>query len=313
MAADVIAEALAAGPRATLAVMYHYVRPPDAGLSGIVPLTPAAFRHQLELLTRHFDVVDPDTLPDGRPTSRPKAVITFDDGTRDQYDFAFPILREMGLPAVIACISGPRLLGMVPTVHLVHLLLSKLGARGLWAEVEAGGGIPADFPYEKSRSVYHYESDADRAHVKYLMNFVLGPLEAQRLASEVHARAIGPVEQLARDWYVTDEQIREMSGAGIRFAVHAQRHLPLFGPLERFYEDELKPCESWLEGLTGKRPDSYAAAFGGNSTEGLTVDALAALMRSKGYRQIYTTRPGLNLGDRFFVERVDCNKLPTGG
>jgi peptidoglycan/xylan/chitin deacetylase (PgdA/CDA1 family) len=127
MATDVIAEALAAGPDATLAVMYHYVRPPDPGLSGIVPLAPEAFRHQLELLTRHFDVVDPDTLPEWRRTARPKAVITFDDGTRDQYDFAFPILREMGLPAVIACISGPRLLGLVPTVHLVHLLVESDG------------------------------------------------------------------------------------------------------------------------------------------------------------------------------------------
>jgi len=310
--ADVLAEALAAGPDATLAVMYHYVRPPDPALSGIVPLTPEAFRFQLELLARDFDVVDPDTLPDRRKTSRPKAVVTFDDATRDQYDFAFPILREMGLPAVIACISGPRLLGLVPTVHLVHLLLSKLGAKGLWAEVEKSGALSGPFPYEKARSVYHYESDLDRAYVKYALNFVLEPVGAQALASAIYARTVGPVADLARDWYVTDDQIREMAAAGIRFAVHAQRHLPLYGPLERFHAEELAPCEGWLEGLLGRRSESYAAAFGGNSSEGLTLDALADLLRERGYRQVYTTRPGLNRGGGFFVERIDCNRLPTG-
>ena len=62
------------------------------------------FRKHIEVLCETHDVVRLDdaldVLAGKRTARRDLAVITFDDGYRDVYDHAFPILREMKLPAV---------------------------------------------------------------------------------------------------------------------------------------------------------------------------------------------------------------------
>src|SRR5262249_12279768 len=60
---------------------------------------------QLTMLKKHFAIVPLGALlkNDGIAgrSARPRCVITFDDGWRDNYDLAFPILRRHGLPATI--------------------------------------------------------------------------------------------------------------------------------------------------------------------------------------------------------------------
>jgi peptidoglycan/xylan/chitin deacetylase (PgdA/CDA1 family) len=67
-------------------------------------LIESSFRSQMQYLQRSFDVLPlseaVEQLRGGR-ISRPTAAITFDDGFQNNYDVAFPILRELGLPATI--------------------------------------------------------------------------------------------------------------------------------------------------------------------------------------------------------------------
>src|SRR5207248_4301917 len=62
------------------------------------------FRKHLEVLCQTHEVVRLDdaleVLAGRRAARRDLAIITFDDGYRDVYEHAFPILREMKLPAV---------------------------------------------------------------------------------------------------------------------------------------------------------------------------------------------------------------------
>ncbi|UCG61168.1 MAG: polysaccharide deacetylase family protein [Candidatus Zixiibacteriota bacterium] len=64
-----------------------------------------AFDHQLEYLKSKYRVIDLEqlvqTFSDDRRASRPMAVITFDDGWRDNYSNAFPLLKKHNLPARI--------------------------------------------------------------------------------------------------------------------------------------------------------------------------------------------------------------------
>lgn len=75
------------------------------------------FERQLEWLGTHCDVIGPDALrrrAGGRPGGRVPILITFDDGTRDYYDLAYPALKRYGMPAVVFPITDyidhPRLL-----------------------------------------------------------------------------------------------------------------------------------------------------------------------------------------------------------
>jgi len=68
-----------------------------------------SFRQQMNYLQRNFTVLHLskalDQLLSGK-IHEPTAVITFDDGYQNNYDLAFPILREMNLPATIFLTTG---------------------------------------------------------------------------------------------------------------------------------------------------------------------------------------------------------------
>src|SRR5262249_31487324 len=68
-----------------------------------------SFRQQMHYLQRHFRVLPLSEAIDQMVCGKidePTAVITFDDGFQNNYDVAFPILKENGLPATIFLTTG---------------------------------------------------------------------------------------------------------------------------------------------------------------------------------------------------------------
>ena len=99
-----VARALSAGrPRI---LVYHNF---SAGGGGESPVSVASLRYQLEHLRRHFRVVKLSELcrqlATGRPARRLLA-LTVDDGRRNCYEFLFPLLKELQLPATFFVVSS---------------------------------------------------------------------------------------------------------------------------------------------------------------------------------------------------------------
>jgi peptidoglycan/xylan/chitin deacetylase (PgdA/CDA1 family) len=86
---------------AAVVVAFHRVHD---GAAGSDPLTVGVrqFEHYCEFFRRHFRVVAlpdlVDRLVSGRPLRR-RLAITFDDGYRDNFDNAAPVLERLALPA----------------------------------------------------------------------------------------------------------------------------------------------------------------------------------------------------------------------
>ncbi len=63
------------------------------------------FRRQMEFIKSHYTPVSLsrliEALSSGKPLPERAALITFDDGLKNNYDVAFPILMEMEIPAAI--------------------------------------------------------------------------------------------------------------------------------------------------------------------------------------------------------------------
>lgn len=84
---------------AAVVLAYHRIGPADAPFRKV---TIANFRAQMAWLQRHCTVLHPMELRRAveDPPRRLPVLITFDDGYRDYYEHAVPILREFGVPAV---------------------------------------------------------------------------------------------------------------------------------------------------------------------------------------------------------------------
>ena len=86
-------------------VFYHYVRDVErTEFPDIKALSPSAFAAQLDWLQMRFDVIDGSTFEravrSGAGFNRPTALLTFDDGFVDHYEYVFPVLRSRGLGGI---------------------------------------------------------------------------------------------------------------------------------------------------------------------------------------------------------------------
>lgn len=92
-------------------LMYHRVVG-DSGLE--LDIDAEVFRRQLEWLKKNCWVISLDSLVDGellnckdaRGLDKPKVVLTFDDAYLDFYQFVWPLLKSMQLPATLYAPTG---------------------------------------------------------------------------------------------------------------------------------------------------------------------------------------------------------------
>ncbi|MBK8740374.1 MAG: polysaccharide deacetylase family protein [Betaproteobacteria bacterium] len=79
----------------------------------LVSAVQAEFEWQMAYVARHFRPVScqqvVDALRHGTALPRRAVMITFDDGFRDNYEVAFPVLRRQGVPALF--FLGRRAIG----------------------------------------------------------------------------------------------------------------------------------------------------------------------------------------------------------
>lgn len=94
-------------------LMYHYVSVPPAGSDVYrrdLSVSPDLFRSHLQALAdagytpiSMYDLVD--HLNRGAPLPEKPVILTFDDGYRDNYENAFPLLQEFGMTAMFFVVS----------------------------------------------------------------------------------------------------------------------------------------------------------------------------------------------------------------
>ncbi len=94
-------------------LMYHYVSVPPAGSDVYrhdLSVSPALFRSHLQALAdggytpiSMYDLVD--HLNQGKPLPEKPVILTFDDGYRDNYENAFPLLTEFGMTGMFFVVS----------------------------------------------------------------------------------------------------------------------------------------------------------------------------------------------------------------
>jgi peptidoglycan/xylan/chitin deacetylase (PgdA/CDA1 family) len=296
------AQRRAVGGRRVLILSYHR---PVADLSAeegrTVPtmtVSVKTLRRHLELLSESYDLVSLDAALDaleGRVIPRRDlAVITFDDGYRGVYLHAFPILKELGVPAVVYVPSG-----YVGTARrLLHDrlwdALARMEARGLppnavglkpphldWLRDAVEGAPGVDGALERLIS----------EHASVRLNELADALE-ERLGLRGGRVLEG---HLCMTW----EMLRELHAHGVTVGAHTTDHSVLtHEPLEHAARD-LARCKEELESGLGSRVRHFAYCNGWYSP------GLAQALMKLGFRSAVTTEdlPNLPGIDPFALKR----------
>ncbi len=89
-------------------LLYHRISPAEDTYHR--PLDPVSFREQIKYIADNFKILGLEQLAgmirSGRSLPEKAAVITIDDGYRDSYDYAYPILQEYEVPATVFVVTG---------------------------------------------------------------------------------------------------------------------------------------------------------------------------------------------------------------
>ena len=80
---------------------YHTLSADQGGPDAWTALRVSDFRAQLAELRKTYDIVSLDEGMEPAPGSRPRAVVTFDDGDRGLFDHLFPLLQDDPVPVTI--------------------------------------------------------------------------------------------------------------------------------------------------------------------------------------------------------------------
>lgn len=289
-----------------LVINYHRVGDADA-----TPYDPAVFsadaaefQAQMDFVSRHLA---PVTLADAlayleeparpHPSGRCRALITFDDGYRDNFDIALPILRKSGLQAVFFLPTSFVGTGQIPWWDEIAFIVKSARQRAFQLSYPR----PASF-------------DIDGAGLRNVLREVLNlyklpeMLDAARFVSELETACRGRRPDGGERCFMTWEEAARMARGGMAIGAHTHTHRLLGRLSEAEQVDELETPRRILRERTSVEADTIAYPVGARSSFTGETKALAA---KAGYRAGFSFYGGVNGGsqpvDRFDVRRVGAD------
>jgi len=235
------------------------------------------FDAQIRMIAENFDVVslaDFETiLPNGRGR---RVMITFDDGYRDNYSNAYPILKSHGIPATFFITTGFLDNAQLPWWDEIAWMVRSSPLKALEPNRWTTASVSFDEPDRElaiNRLLSIYKGLSGSFTDEYL-KFLGEALQCGR----------GP-DQVAHELWMTWDMIREMRDNGMTFGGHTHTH-PILANLSPEEQDvEIGTCHRRLIEELGEPIDAFSYPVGGpKSFNAATRDALAR----HGFRWSFT-------------------------
>ena len=217
---------LAAHPRwnGVVVLTYHRIgNPAESPLDrNVFSATAAEFDEHISFLKRESDIVGPGDISELVRRPGRHVMIAFDDGYRDNYDLAFPILTAHGVPATFFLCTGfldgqvmswwDEIAWLVRSSPLPEIRLSP------WLDTPLRVG-----PLKSEASI-----QTVLARYKSLSSH-----SAQEMVATLRDRSGSPVLDagIADNLWMTWEMAREMAAAGMEIGGHTVTH-PLLSRLD---------------------------------------------------------------------------------
>jgi peptidoglycan/xylan/chitin deacetylase (PgdA/CDA1 family) len=293
---------------------YHYIRENfNAKFPSIFGITPKDFRKQLLLLKNEGTFIQSnflvENLKEVLESKDNHFLITFDDGLKEQFENALPVLDELNIPAIFFINSINHIEKKVSLAHQIHLVRSVISSKVLFENLQKETGKKLNQQeIQQAHQFYRFDSPQS-AELKYFLNVLLDFATQEKFINAIFTQYFDEKEVLENLYMNTDEiqQLikREYIGS------HTHSHLPLGIYDEQTILYELETTKKYLENLGGVPIDCVAYPYG---TKEAITEEVVNLAKQVGYKLGFTTKQGVNnsIDDLLLLNRFDCNDLIGG-
>jgi peptidoglycan/xylan/chitin deacetylase (PgdA/CDA1 family) len=294
--------------RHLLVLNYHRIASPAGHLldDGVLSATPEDFAAQVRCLRDLFDLPPVEkvlrTVAAGCRFSRPTALITFDDGYRDNVLHALPVLRELGVPGLFFVCTGFVNDSPLPLWDRITYVFKQAPADSLVLDYP--------FAYRVSFAATPRWYAAERYFCD--LSRCLAATDRERFFAHLEERAAVtvPVDALRRDLFATWDELRLLAESGMTVGAHTLTHPPLAQLSEERQRHELVGCKRLLEEHVGRPVLALSYPFGDRDFFDARTMRLA---RQAGYLAAFSYYGGSNAPgqDPFDVRRVPVDRDVT--
>lgn len=295
-------------PGALVVLMYHRVLPQDSPARRTeqpgMYVSPETFDLHLTELQRRFELVHLEEwlqrAKRGATLPRLACAITFDDGWRDNYEFALPVLVRHAAPATIFLVSS-----YIGTAYrfwpnrLMTLLRKSFAEPGsvtfpeslsrIVSPVLAAAASREELRAEDIDAVVQRAKDWDEEEIRGLVETAAGSCGDHGDAGEILDR----------------EQVTKMGATGlVRFGSHTATHFRMGGRVSpQVLQREIVGSRKALQDLSGQAIELFCYPNGETSPE-------ANDLVRRHYLGAVTTRTGWHdsSGDPYLIRRIGVHE-----
>jgi peptidoglycan/xylan/chitin deacetylase (PgdA/CDA1 family) len=291
------------GGRRILIVSYHrvvedYTGAAQQSIPGLLISKETFRRHLEDAASSGYEfatISDAVAVMSGfKATKRDLCVVTFDDGYRDVYRYAYPMLKRMGVPAIVylptAFIGTRKRFNHDRLFHLLRLARQRR-LRPFFSAVQ-----------EPALRLLKPALSGTKPLSEVLDDFI-GEHSSRELHTviEVLERELGggpdllPEQGDVMDW----DEVRRMARDGFEFGAHTQQHTVLTMESADVVEREIIESKRTIEREVGTPVQHFAYCNGWYS------DEVIRMLKLHGFRSGVTTEdvPNRIGGDPFSIKR----------
>ena len=261
-------------------LMYHRIGPKKDKWYAVEPLGTEKFEKQMEYFCRNYEILTLDGLAQyieqDKALPKKAVAITFDDGYKDNYLYAYPILTKHRMPATIFLTTGHigtgELFWFDKVGYAIHhantdqLELDELGAYALQSE---------------------FDKACARIRIAERLNKL--PEEKKNLLTQklLNLCQANIPANLGQEHILSWDEVREMHNKGISFGAHSVTHPILTNlPLQQA-RTEIMQSKKDIEEKLGQAVTTFAYPYGNYNAK------IIALLREIGFTCAVTTEAKL--------------------
>jgi len=301
-----------------LIVNYHYCTPKNGWhFSGLDGVTPQVFNRQIKLLQNNYEAISPEVMPFKNINSSSEIgyMVTFDDGTKDIYEYAIPFLKKYHISALFFCCSAPYLEGRVLNVQKTHLLKGKWGWNVFQKRfLSALNDFSESWRPEDTRKLgiakmYRYDNEKT-ANFKRLINTELDYSLLDKVLDQLFEAEFGPQYEVVKYLYMSVDELKYCRDSGLSIGLHSHSH-KFMSRLTAVEQDrEFSQSFNFFSDILDTDINSFSYPYG---ITGSWNDTTKSIIKKYNLRSAYTLErelynPSCHV-DPFTIPRFDVNDI----